>query len=277
MLLLHIVLVELLEGMRGTISHCRSQVKIYGEAYKIGGIVGESIGGKIEYCINEDSISGGQYAGGICGYSNNTFIDACGNRENAYIETTLGYTGGIVGYVGSGDGVSEYAVGRCYNYGMVETSYLIADPTKTKGIATGGIVGGAWNEEGQLIVIQGCYNMGTVKSLADTIGGILGGTYSLFDETNTSKDKNSIIGCYNLGIIDSEQANQISSKYANVTRSYYVTSNQNISGYGIPRKEPEFKANSSISVWRVLETALPGYWVLNENNNGYVSLSWQNE
>ena len=80
----------------GTISYCNSNVRIVGSAEKIGGIAGSSEYGIINHCINYNTIYGKDYSGGICGYSKNTLIECCGNEENAYIESTYGYTGGIV-------------------------------------------------------------------------------------------------------------------------------------------------------------------------------------
>lgn len=80
----------------GTITYCNSKVNIIGSAAKVGGIAGISTLGKIQNCINYKSISGREYVGGICGSSNNTLIECCGNNEEAYIESTYGYVGGIV-------------------------------------------------------------------------------------------------------------------------------------------------------------------------------------
>lgn len=241
-------------------------VSISGSSAKIGGIAGESVGGIIEYCLNYNSISGRKYTGGICGYSNNTLIECCGNRENGYIESTYGYTGGIVGYVGYQVDESEYAVGKCYNYGTIESSTAVA-----------GIVGGAWNEDGQTITIKTCYNTGTILCEDNFNGGILGGTYNLFDEENLEVNRNVVFACYNIGTIESSLANQISSKYADVRECYYITLRTNLSEYGYGKFEVYFKKSNASSVYTQIGRVAPGCWVLNENNNGYVSLAWQNE
>lgn len=67
-----------------------------GSARKIGGIAGLSTQGSINNCVNHANISGEKYAGGICGYSQSTWIDSCGNEVDTVIESTYGYAGGIV-------------------------------------------------------------------------------------------------------------------------------------------------------------------------------------
>lgn len=69
---------------------------ILGSGRKIGGIAGSSLSGTISNCINYNTVSGEMYSGGICGYSQNTTFELCGNTTDVYIESTYGYTGGIV-------------------------------------------------------------------------------------------------------------------------------------------------------------------------------------
>ena len=128
----------------------------------------------------------------------------------------------LYGYIESQQTEIEYAVGMSYNYGTIECS-----------IATGGIVGGAWNPEGETIVIKGCQNTGTIKCNHQFNGGILGGTYSMMDETSTDATKNKVINSYSTGTIESSVQNQICPKYAEVVNCYYVGRRQNVSGYGL--------------------------------------------
>ena len=92
-----------------------------------------------------------------------------------------------------------------------------------------------------------CYNMGEIKTTNKYNGGILGGTYQLFDKNDTSESKNVIYGCYSLGKIDSSFANQISSSYATVIECYYLIYETNISGYGFNKLEKNFKSSNSRS------------------------------
>lgn len=119
--------------------------------------------------------------------------------------------------------------------------------------------------------------MGTIKCNSNYNGGILGGTYNLYDETNTSTTKNSIIGCYNMGEIESISPNQISPKYARVNYSYYISKSTNTSGYGTGKTKERFQTTDRNSVLFGIQLVTPGYWAINDKNNGYLSLTWQNE
>jgi len=251
----------------GIIDSCKSQVIITGHGTKVGGIAGTSESGVITNCINYNPVNGEIYIGGICGYSENTVIDSCGNHYQATISSTSGYTGGIAGFVGTQNVENGFAVQKCYNYGTIEST-----------IATGGIVGGAWDSSGQQIKIQCSYNMGEIICDDITNGGILGGTYNLYDEEYTGIDKNIIVGCYNLGTITASLPNQISSNYANVQACYYLSGKTNNSGYGTSKFERNFKSvTSGSSVGKNLNAVFPEIWVVNEHNSGYISLAWQNE
>lgn len=173
----------------------------------------------------------------------------------------------LYGYIESQRLDCGYSVEKSYNYGTVES----------QGVAIGGIVGGAFNPDGQTISIKFCYNMGTIKSNHISNGGILGGTYYLYDKNDTSGSKNIVYGCYSLGKNQSSSPNQISSSYATVTECYYLIYETNISGYGFNKLEKNFKNTNSRSVWYALNTLSEGDWVVTEKNNGYVSLAWQNE
>ena len=91
---------ELLVEILGIIDSCKSYVTIKGHGSKVGGIAGISEAGSISNCINYNPINGEIYSGGICGYAENTVFDSCVNY-NAAITSTAGYTGDIVGYMGS--------------------------------------------------------------------------------------------------------------------------------------------------------------------------------
>jgi len=126
----------------------------------------------------------------------------------------------LCGYVESQPD-TEYAVGMSYNDGMIVSS-----------IATGGIVGGAWNAEGQTITIKGCRNTGIIQCNHQFNGGILGGTYAMFDSTSTDTSKNIVLNSYSTGNIESSVPNQICARYAEVVNCYYVGGRPNVSGYG---------------------------------------------
>ena len=120
--------------------------------------------------------------------------------------------------------------------------------------------------------------MGTVISSSDSNGGILGGTYNLFDTSNTDVSKNIITYCYNLGTITAANPNQISSVNATVTGCYYLRKQPNTSGYGNSKFESNFKNTTASSVAAQLNIAFPNSWIVDVDvNNGYASLAWQKE
>lgn len=163
---------------------------------------------------------------------------------------------------------SDYTVEKCYNNGTIESSKLV-----------GGIAGGAWDVDGQNISIRNCYNTGLIKCTNNNNwnGGILGGTYNFANSNNTSMSYNTITSCYNIGTIEAASPNQISPRYTRVTYSYYVSKRTNTSGYGTGKVEDKFKTTDMSSVWFGIRLQSTDVWVVNEKNNGYLSLCWQNE
>lgn len=249
----------------GTICDLKVSGEISANGFEsVGGIAGTSIQGDIYHCINYCKISGGKYSGGICGYAQDTMIECCGNETD--IQSSDGYCGGICGYCTNENSSTRYVIRKCYNYGTIEGDYAI-----------GGIAGGAWNSNGAQIVIRSCYNMGTIKCDAVSNGGILGGTYYLFDASNTDVSKNVIEACYNLGKIEAISPNQLTNTYATIQDCYFLSGQKNTSGYGKGKIKSSFQGNSASSVWYGLNRLAPGDWVLTNINQNYPSLAWQNE
>lgn len=87
------------------------------------------------------------------------------------------YTGGITGYL---------------NGGTIENCVNNVEITNSDSIGTGGIVGYVANSTA---TIKNCVNIGNVKSLQSTVGGIVG-TTDVISETNVSISK-----CINMGEI----------------------------------------------------------------------------
>jgi len=250
----------------GEICFSKSEVTIIGDGINVGGITGKSENGKLFRCINYNKISGNKCVGGICGSSKNTVFEECGNETNGIVESIVENSGGIVGYIEYGVDDLDYTVEKCYNYATVKSKTRI-----------GGIVGSAWNTEGKSIVIRNCYNTGSIEGKEKYNGGILGGTYNLYDSTNTDKSKNIIDACYNIGDIGPMFSNQISPKYADVSDSFFLNKKSNFSGYGFGKEDIRFKTTDYFSIYYIFQNKYPDYWCINENNNGYLSLMWQNE
>lgn len=134
----------------------------------VGGIVGNMIGGKIEFCINNCVINGKSGAlGGIVGrvqISNSISpeISYCSNFAivNTDIKTPVG---GIVGEIGaSGATDDDYAkIEYCYNEGDIWGS----QPNNQ----VGGIIG----RNTYSVKVNACYNAGNITAVGSA-GGIIG-------------------------------------------------------------------------------------------------------
>ena len=122
------------------------------------------------------TISGGQYTGGIIGFSEGT-VTNCVIEANSEINGTS-YVGGVVGY-------SKTVIESCQNKGVVKGSQ----------IATGGIVGYAMADG----TITGCINDGEVSG-TQKVGGIIGNVYGFGKETTVKQ-------CLNRGEVSSKGYN----------------------------------------------------------------------
>lgn len=147
----------------------------------VGAIAGIGKNAQIENCVNEASISGYQYVGGIVGANATSYNDSdfaylsvtnCANK--GYVEGNWRYgpttAGGIIGLFGPTERPS--VVSTCYNTGRVRGDNL-----------TGGIVGRACaiyqNGSNYSWAIEKCFGTGTV------------GNYS---SSNTPSNINALIG-----------------------------------------------------------------------------------
>lgn len=122
------------------------------------------------------TISGGQYTGGIAGFSEG-IITNCVIEKNTDISGTS-YTGGIVGY-------SKIEIKSCQNKGVVKGTQ----------IATGGIVGYVMADG----TISACINDGDVSG-TQKVGGIVGAVYG-FGKGSSVKE------CLNRGTVSSKGYN----------------------------------------------------------------------
>lgn len=162
-----------------TISHVKigtdSQVK---GGNQTAGIVGHGNNFTIEYCMNNATINGNTYTGGIVGsIHSGVRVSNCGNTGDI---TSLGYSvGGIVGVAFADSNIN---VSGCYNTGNITSRGK--DPSGNG--LTGGIIGFYYHGSG---TIQNCYNTGTIDATYPHIGGIAG-----------NRDTGPLIAnCYNTG------------------------------------------------------------------------------
>ena len=134
------------------ISNCINRATISSDNSYLGSIVGKvsgiTVSGTtksdvlITQCGNEASISGGEYVGGIVGFSEtNTRVQECYNTGNIH---GTGNVGGLVGYL-------KGWTGTCY----VKNSYNTGRVTGTT--AVGGIIGNQYNDA----TVSNCYNAGS--------------------------------------------------------------------------------------------------------------------
>ncbi|MBR2422072.1 MAG: dockerin type I repeat-containing protein [Oscillospiraceae bacterium] len=134
------------------ISGCINRADVTGGNSNVAGIVGTVSGSSkygqtysdvlIQNCGNEGDIQGGDYVGGILGYTQaNTRLDGCCNTGTISGDASVG---GLVGYMQGSTGSGS--IKNSYNMGAVQGSSEV-----------GGIVGTQYNG----VSIANCYNAGT--------------------------------------------------------------------------------------------------------------------
>ena len=157
---------------KGTITNCVNDAKVNGKNY-VGGIAGQTIGGTISCCTNNNditSVNWGQQVAGITGTAENSIISYCVN--NGEVLNGGKYIGGIVGY---------------QNKSNITNSYNTASVTGKQYV--GGISGG----NAGAVNINDCYNSGNITSTAGAeVAGVNG--YSASGTDN-------VTNCYNIGAI----------------------------------------------------------------------------
>ena len=133
------------------ISGCINRADVTGGNSNVAGIVGTVSGSNkygqtysdvlIQNCGNEGDIRGGNYVGGILGYTQaNTRLEGCCNTGAISGDTSVG---GLVGYMQGSTG--SCSIKNSYNMGAVQGSSEV-----------GGIVGNQYNS----VSIANCYNAG---------------------------------------------------------------------------------------------------------------------
>ncbi len=151
----------------GKLSDCANFGRVDGGNY-VGGVVGWSRSLVTARCTNDGYVSGVTYVGGICGAASDVDVTDCTNRGNVYGKGTS--TGGICGKLEVE--TKSICVRSCANYG---------DVTNASGSATaaaGGICGSAkaTTVDGTLIcpAAADCTNYGNVTALNNFVGGVVG-------------------------------------------------------------------------------------------------------
>ena len=182
---------------------CVSRVRISAAGFgtrdtcAVGGIAGK-LSGAMTDCRFEGSIditckSGGAYisggVGGLAGNAAGGALTRCVNTGTVTVDKGTG-VGGIAGITSR-----EVTFTQCANTGHIsnDTTAVIGGADKPKG-GTGGILG-LTDTTYHKVVIEGCYNTGTVSG-SYIVGGILGGEGSSGNENLTVQN------CYNAGTLD---------------------------------------------------------------------------
>lgn len=196
------------------------------------GLFGVVAGGTVENLtlLNVDmEVSGSEMTGAVAGMvTQSGTISNCGvgaepgspsgSNDGSIVKSNRG-NGGIVGRMTVSGSITD-----CYNYANVTAM--------TNGGNTGGIVGAAYYEN-QDMIIDGCYNFGTIDSPGSGVGGIVGlnsaNVYDCYNYGEVKGNGTSIGGiagearagaylqdCHNSGYVGNNQA--------------YV--NKDITGYG---------------------------------------------
>lgn len=240
-----------------TLDACENKGDIMGLNY-VGGYVGFGLFTSFNGLINNNSITGGAYVGGIAGRGDD-FINCENNGEinatGVVVENgnVYAYVGGIAGYSGSIDGCKNsisilYSKNASYVGGIVGYANL-SNQTVSKvnncsnygdiissGNSVGGIAGNVYFRNNN--TVSSCENFGVIQG-NDNVGGIIGriSTYKL-GSTNTSNSSiqmcvnngsvtslgdyaGGIFGCYNTGV------SGYSTHYINITS---CENNSNIKG-----------------------------------------------
>lgn len=258
-------------------------ITIKGREY-VGGILGSGENVTIEECgISSSTISSisatVNSCGGIAGKVNNSTITKCYNQSNVTLNTSelVCYVVGIIGY---GENVN---VSYCYNTKDVSGTGAGWKTTNTAyGVRVGGIVGNASNG----FIIENCYNLGQITSSG--YGTEPGGIAGCSNNVNGPSDSGYIKNCFNVGQIIgytsgfNRQANITAwTGGTHISNCYYIANN--IYGYNSPQTYSTFSNNTLTTADNIKNLAINilggdnDIWIQTEDNNGYPMLKWQLE
>ena len=173
-----------------TITNCTNRATVTGSSKindSVGGIIGYTRCGEINIsnCYNYGTLSSKFYVGGIVGYTDqnkaNTTISNCGNEGSINSQNYVGGIVGIASYPDATDLGHRFTISGCYNKGAI---------TSTNSSRAGGIVGHAGGKGYLYLIIERCYNAGTVTS--DIYGSCTSDTQSQNYSTQSVSVKNCV-------------------------------------------------------------------------------------
>lgn len=248
------------------ISGCTNNGSVTSSVSYTGGIVGQQIhGGTIVECVNNGTVSGTSYVGGIVGDmgaagaapSAISFISFC--RNDATINASANCSGGIAGRIINGSVVSScfakgtvssesYDVGGIAGLVQVNNSnansrvcvydcLTAVNVTTTRSGAsnearTGGAVGFVSNNQAQFIAIDNC---GVIATSVTVGGGTkVGGFVGRFASSNSNKNRTRIRNSYTL-VSSISSPNSLyggfvgnAESYGELHYCYYVADDSNV-------------------------------------------------
>ena len=212
---------------RGVVQNCESSVVVTAKGYKIGGIVGTSVGGSILDCTFNGSITSTSTAtgntdhgiGGIVGYINPdkvSVVDNCINEGS--ITTGSTQVGGIVG-LSKGANAVRHQISECINKGNIISTASV-NSTTNEGVA--GIIGMAIYTN-----VTNCENSGNITAKSSSqVAGIVGKCCEYSTITNCV-NKGTIIGLNQVGGISGRHVGNVSAiDCENQGDVYYVYTNK---------------------------------------------------
>ena len=287
------------QGGKGLFGYNEGEIKnltITGEvncagAKEVGGVAGTN-NGKIDNCISNVVITGQKYIGGITGI-NRGIISNCTNLNNVYgsnIEESdweTYFAAGIAGY-----NTEDGQISKCKNAGNVNAENFtciggivgdnqgiiklcVNSGEVTYALQSGGGIVGYFSTN---VVIENCYNIGTIKGQTN-VGGIVG----------TAQGGGITKNCYNIANVEANSAfggivghNYI---YCLIENCYYLNT-LSMALYGInsgdidkvssSKSEAELKSAEFISTLNADGTMFKEDYAGNSSiNNGYPILNWQ--
>jgi len=124
-----------------------------------GGLIGYNYGGGIiETCYATSNVSGASYVGGLAGYNGYSDVIIRNCYATGNVTATGSRVGGLVGYN--------------YYYALVEKSYAVCNVSGTSSV--GGLVGENSNVNNYYATIRNCYAGGNITGTGSNIGVVVG-------------------------------------------------------------------------------------------------------
>ncbi len=243
----------------------------------VGGVVGySSTSGLVSNCYNIASVSGTNYIGGIAGCSYSSQVSDSYNTGD--VMASANCVGGVVG-----SNKESSTVTNCYNsennlsatsfiggvVGVNNASTVSSSYNTSNIVASNGRAGGVAGYNYKSAVIENCYNTASVTAGGDYTGGITGYNYSSTVSTSYNIGEVEGVGEYVGGVAG---INYLESAVEN---SYWLESCATQDEFAEAKSESEMQQATFVELLNGAQSDEP--WLLDSSsiNNGYPVLSWQ--